>query len=78
MEKNSLKEVILVTSDEKSRNYKWEDNASSLKNILVLSEDYFKEGELSEINFIGRVNNKEQAFVKVLLKSFSFSKLFSM
>lgn len=66
MERNKLKEVLLVTSDEKSINYKWEDNASKLKGIQVVSKEYDLPAliEEKEINFIGYKEGREQVFVK--------------
>lgn len=66
MERDKLKDVLLVTTDEKSINYKWEHNASKLNDIQVVSE----ENDLpllikkKEISFIGYKEGREQVFVK--------------
>lgn len=64
MEKAKLKNVILVTSDEKSRNYKWENKAKVLKGIQVVSEESDLPILKNEFTFIGHQNDKEQVFVK--------------
>ncbi len=65
MEKQQLKNVILVTTDEKALSYKWEDKAPSIKEIQVISEEYDLPALKEEkIIFIGQQNDKEQVFVK--------------
>jgi hypothetical protein len=63
MGSEKLKEVILLTSDEKARSYKWEDNANALRGIQVIS----KENDLDKfkhITFLGFKDDLEQVFVK--------------
>ncbi len=64
MEKSKLKDIILVTSDEKALSYKWEDNAKLLKDIQVVSQEYELTPLREEITFVGYVSNKEQVFVR--------------
>tara|TARA_R110002126_G_C10483197_1_gene502141 strand:- start:2505 stop:3257 length:753 start_codon:yes stop_codon:yes gene_type:complete len=64
MEKNKLKDVVLVTTDEKAMSLKWEDNAQALKGIQVISDEYDLRDLQSNITFIGVQNSKEQVFVK--------------
>lgn len=64
MEKQQLKNVILVTSDEKALSYKWDPKSKNLKGIQVISEDYDLQELQKEIDFIGIQNDKEQVFLK--------------
>lgn len=64
MDKKKLKQVILVTSDEKSLNYKWENNAESIKGISVLSEEFDLPVLKNKIKFIGLNEGKEQLFLQ--------------
>ncbi len=63
-QQQQLKDVILVTSDEKSLSYKWDEKSKNLKGIQVISEDYDLENLQKEIKFIGIQSDKEQVFVK--------------
>jgi hypothetical protein len=64
METNKLKEVILITSDEKKLGYKWEDNAAALRGIEVFSEERDLVNLQKDITLIGAKIGKEQVFVK--------------
>ena len=65
MENTKLKDVVLITSDEKALGYKWEDKGSELNNIEVVSEDYGLPKLLNdEIQLIGYRSGQEQVFVK--------------
>lgn len=65
MDKNAYSDVVLVTSDEKSINYKWENNSEKLKAIDVISADYgWKDGKFENFEFIGLIPNTEQVFLK--------------
>lgn len=64
MEKSKLKDIILVTSDEKALSYKWEDNAKSIKGIQVVSEEHDLEVLEKHLVFIGQIRDKEQVFIK--------------
>lgn len=64
MEKTRLKEVLLVTSDEKALSYKWDEKHKNLNGVQVISEDYELEGLQNELTFIGLQIDKEQVFVK--------------
>lgn len=58
--------VVLVTSDEKSKSYKWEQNSEKIKAIDVISADYgWEDGKFFHGNeFIGLIPNTEQVFLK--------------
>lgn len=58
-----VKDIILETTDEKSRNYKWEDNYKSLNNISVISNEQLPE-ELNDFKFIGRKKGIDNVFLK--------------
>lgn len=64
MEKQQLKDVILVTSDEKALSYQWENEHQNLRGIQVISEEYDLVDLMKEVTFIGLQNDKEQVFVK--------------
>lgn len=64
MEKTKLANVILVTSDEKSRNYKWEEKSKLIKGIQVVSEESELDALKQNITFIGLQKGIEQVFVK--------------
>ena len=58
-------DVVLVTSDEKSKNYKWENNYDKLKAIDVISYDYgWMDNKFDGNHFIGRKLNCDQVFLK--------------
>ncbi|WP_426092363.1 hypothetical protein [Flavobacterium sp. DSR3-2] len=58
--------VVLVTSDEKSKSYKWEDNREKIQAIDVISADYgWEHNKFFQGNeFIGLIPNTEQVFLK--------------
>lgn len=57
--------VVLVTSDEKSKSYKWEDNSEKIKAIDVISADYgWASNTFEGIEFVGLIPNTEQVFLK--------------
>ncbi|WP_264521160.1 hypothetical protein [Flavobacterium sp. N1994] len=58
--------VVLVTSDEKSKSFKWEENSEKIKAIDVISSDYgWDENDFFQGNkFIGLIPNTEQVFLK--------------
>jgi hypothetical protein len=57
--------VVLVTSDEKSISYKWEDNSEKIKAIDVISGEYgWDNNVFEEFEFIGLIPNTEQVFLK--------------
>lgn len=58
-----LKDIILETTDEKSRNYKWEDNCKFLNDISVISDEHLP-NELNEYKFIGRKKGIDNVFLK--------------
>lgn len=64
MERIKSKDVVLVTSDEKALGYKWEDKASELNNIEVVSEDYGLPKLIADVQLIGYRPGNEQVFVK--------------
>lgn len=64
MEKTKLKEVLLVTSDEKALSYKWDQKSKNLNDVQVISEAYELEDLKNDLKFIGLKNDKEQVFIK--------------
>lgn len=64
MGKNELKDVLLVTSDEKSRNYKWDKKSSKIKGVQVISEEKEFENLQKRVTFVGFQKDKEQVFIK--------------
>jgi hypothetical protein len=57
--------VVLVTSDEKSKSYKWEENSDKIKAIDVISANYgWVNNTFGEYEFIGLIPNTEQVFLK--------------
>lgn len=64
MDTFQLKDVVLVTSDEKSLGFQWEDKASKISGVQVISAEYDLPAVLIDTKFIGLVKDKEQVFVK--------------
>jgi hypothetical protein len=64
MEGIKLKDVLLVTSDEKALSYKWDEKSNNLSGVQVISNDYDLKDLQNEVTFIGLQGDKEQVFVK--------------
>ena len=64
MEKLKLKDVLLVTSDEKALSYSWDEKAKNLNGVQVISNDYDLGTLMKELKFIGLQKDKEQVFIK--------------